>query len=173
MKIYEVKNGQRTTTELLDTPFKSDFLNFKDVDDSFPDFIMIGYNDKALLEELPYYPIESTAFSIETMGENPEIKLNVFYELDGFGGKDMETLEVVFNESEKDELQTILLKVICDLTYGVPIFLKDKLKPSQEDIEEVKNYLNDFNINAEIPEFETVQELWQWRGKQYRKSLAV
>ncbi|WP_294854018.1 hypothetical protein [uncultured Oscillibacter sp.] len=173
MKIYEVKNGQHTTNEVLDIPFNVDFLNFKAVDNSFPDYIMIGYNDKTLLEELPYYPIESTTFSIETMGDNPEIKLNVFYEADGFGEKDMETLEVVFNESEKNETQTILLKITCDLLYGVPMFLKDKLKPSQEDIEEVRNYLNDFNINAEIPEFDTVGELWHWRSEQYRKSMAV
>lgn len=173
MKIYESKNGERMANEVLDIPFNGDFLNFKDAEDSFPDYIMLGYNDMKLLEELPYYPIEHAALSVETMGETPEIKLNIFYELDGFGGKDMKTLEVVFNKSEKDELQTILLKVVCDLLYGAPMFLKDRLKPSQEDIEEVRNYLNDFNIDAEIPEFETVQELWQWRGKQYRKSRAA
>lgn len=173
MKIYESKNGERMVNEVLDIPFNGDFLNFKDADDSFPDFIMIGYNDEKLLEGLPYYPIESIAFSIETMGENPEIKINGFYEEDSFGENDIETLEVVFDQAEKDELQTILLKVVCDLLFGTPMFFKNRMKPSQEDIQEVRQYLNDFNIDAEIPEFETVQELWKWRGKQYRKRLAV
>lgn len=173
MELYELKNGRRMANALLETPFNSDCLDFKGVDECFPDFIKIGYNDEKLLKDLPFYPVESTAFSIETTGENPEIKFDIFYEEDYLREKDMETLEVVFDQAEKDELQTILLKVVCDLLYGTPMFLKNRLEPSTKDIHEVRQYLGDFGIDTDIPEFDTVGELWLWRSKQYKKRVAI
>ena len=173
MKLYELQNGERVANALLETPFNSNCLDFKGVDECFPDFIKIDYDDKELLEDLPYYEVESTAFSIETTGENPEIKLDIFYEKDSFAEKDMETLEVVFDQAEKNELQNIMLKVICNLLYGTPLFFIDKLKPSENDIKEVRQYLDDFGIDADIPEFDTVGDLWQWRSKQYKKRVAI
>ncbi len=46
-----------------------------------------------------------------------------------------------------------------------------KLPPTDEDINELKQLLDDFKIKVHIPEFNTIAEMDLWRKRQIKKKL--
>ena len=120
MKLYD-KNE-----EILNIALNTAELNLDDVQADCLDcsLIMVPYQDKQLLKNLPIDNIESASFSINTSKntEIPRIQFDVVFNENDIYGREMQTFDAEYDPSEQLEIQNILLQTICSLVYSAKMY---------------------------------------------------